>query len=303
MTWATNWDTSAGEGKVLGYALSDLRYALNERCIAVGRTLPTGVTELYDGGIIQSSWFTWFQEEITELIPLYVNYIDSGGEWDGVGTIPNWTEVTILDVIGDARWEAPIDPKISAQWMYQQYQIINLLRWVQDDGELFGSQRLIGQTYLGVYDDTWNEVLVDWNALGWGAYGWVNSILQGTASQVNFDYFNEINNTRCNEVRASIQGTFEATADFYLYTEISPVPTYSMQYGSTDGFAEDKFNILGTQSTETSTTINKTIAVIMEDDNTKPINPDTGGNNGYTVGGTCTAVLKFDGANGFTYID
>jgi hypothetical protein len=128
--WAANWETSEGKGKLLKHALNDLRGALAERCAAANRTVPALCPEIGTGDIILSSWFTAFQAEITALIPLFVNHTDSGGDWSGQSTIPAWNEADILTAIGDpARLPAPTDPLISAAWMFQQYNMLNLLKW------------------------------------------------------------------------------------------------------------------------------------------------------------------------------
>jgi hypothetical protein len=130
MSWNTNWVSSQGEGKLLKVALNNLKGALEERLSVDGTAIPAGVVTIGTGDIIKSNWFSDFQTAMTSMIGRYANHTDSGGDWDGVATIPAWTEATILAQIGDvSRLSAPTDPLISAAWMYQQYKLINELRW------------------------------------------------------------------------------------------------------------------------------------------------------------------------------
>ena len=70
------------------------------------------------------------------LITKFVNHTNNSGSWDNQATIPNWTEATIITAIGDgSRLSAPTDPLISAPWLYQQYKMLNLLRWVKVQGQ------------------------------------------------------------------------------------------------------------------------------------------------------------------------
>jgi len=143
--WAANWETSEGKGKLLMPALNDLRGALAERCAAANRTVSALCPEVGTGDIILSSWFSAFHAQITYLIPLFANHLDNDGDWTGISTpdgwtrndnpaqsLPAWSEATILTAIGDPiRIPAPRDPLISATWMFQQYNILNLLRWAR----------------------------------------------------------------------------------------------------------------------------------------------------------------------------
>jgi len=129
MTWATNWDSSEGKGKLLKSALNDLRGAMDERCDAVGRTVPANCPVIATGDLVLSSWFSAFQSEMSTLITTYIDHTDNGGDWDGLATIPNWTVANILTELGETRVDAPTDPLISAPWLYQQYKLLELLRW------------------------------------------------------------------------------------------------------------------------------------------------------------------------------
>lgn len=145
MTWNPNWITSEGKGKLLKPALNELRGALNERGVAVDRNNDPG--EIFTNDIIPSDWFFFFQSGIDDILDRYANHTDSSGDWTGQDDIPLWTEADMLTAIGDAeRIPAPTDPLISARWMFQQYKILNLLRWVRKViGYMQGSQDRIGR--------------------------------------------------------------------------------------------------------------------------------------------------------------
>jgi len=131
--WAANWETSEGKGKLLKPALNDLRGALDERLVAVGRrTMPILCPEITTGSIVSPLWFSTFSDEIDELIWNFADHTDNAGEWTGISSVPNWTMANILAVIGDAeRVDVPNDPQCCAKWIYQQYKILNQLRWMR----------------------------------------------------------------------------------------------------------------------------------------------------------------------------
>jgi len=63
----------------------------------------------------------------------FVKHIDHGGDWSGVGkdyVWPRWNEAGILASIGaEERLVSDVLSPLSAAWCFQQYQILNLLRW------------------------------------------------------------------------------------------------------------------------------------------------------------------------------
>jgi len=134
--WATNWETTEGKGKLLRPALNELRAALSERCTAINRTLPVACPEITAGQIIKKAWFTAFHGEVSTVISrdvlAYANHTVNSGDFEGEENIPPWTEATLLAAIGDeARVPVPNDPAISAEWLYQNKKIINMLKWIR----------------------------------------------------------------------------------------------------------------------------------------------------------------------------
>ena len=104
--------------------------AVNERCLAAGRPLLSDDIRLYAIELLST-----VQNKITQLIEDFVNHTDNGGNWHGQADsyIPRWTEADILTSIGAVeRISAPegLD-KLSIEWLYQQYEILNLLLWTE----------------------------------------------------------------------------------------------------------------------------------------------------------------------------
>ena len=127
--WASNWETSHGIGKLLKPALYDLRKAINERAVAAG--LPVlNYPVIERGTIITSAFFAAFEAKMNDIIPLSFNHTIQGGDYTGLDDLPYWTEADLLTEIGDAtRIPAPVDPIVSASWMWQQYRMLNKLLW------------------------------------------------------------------------------------------------------------------------------------------------------------------------------
>ena len=104
--------------------------AVNERCAVAGIstiTEPARLDAIAALSVIQS--------EVTALIPLFVNQKTSGGVYTGLSEIPVWTENDILTSIGaNSRIAAPASIyELSADWLYQQYLILNKLVWFKSE--------------------------------------------------------------------------------------------------------------------------------------------------------------------------
>ena len=135
--WDTNWPESKGRYKLPKQALNQLRAALSERCAAAGRTLPSEIKEIQKNSVIKSEWMSKFQDEITTLIPLYIDLDKYDNNFSGELYPTKWTETTIIKSIGDestGRIANPASAAMSASWMFQQYKIINKLKIVQNTG-------------------------------------------------------------------------------------------------------------------------------------------------------------------------
>jgi hypothetical protein len=122
--------TDAIRGHLLRPHAEAVRQAIKERYLAVGGTGPTILqAEIPLGGPALEDWPWAVQLAVSTLITAYVNHTDSSGDWSGQAAIPAWTEAEILADIGAARISS--GGFLSADWIYQQYQILNLLKWTK----------------------------------------------------------------------------------------------------------------------------------------------------------------------------
>lgn len=141
--WDTNWDSTEAQDKRPRNVFAQLRAALVERYQASNYTdanlaalLPAAPAQdrlLSPGtGLPTYSWFANFQARMTSLLGGYANHqliAANGGTVDGLTSAPVWTEAAMLTAIGDeARIPAPVG-QVAAAWAYQQYKMLNLLRW------------------------------------------------------------------------------------------------------------------------------------------------------------------------------
>ena len=111
-------------------ALESIRLALVERDLATSGFSPAiligQVLLLYS----LREYAEAIQNTITSLIPCFANHTDNGGNWDGKTDIPAWTESSILEAIGaEKRLLVNKLNVLSAAWVTQQYQILNMLKW------------------------------------------------------------------------------------------------------------------------------------------------------------------------------
>lgn len=146
MGWDANIATTEFKGKLPLQSFNQLQAALKERCQGAGIAVPSifNVPMVKMSDMLPANWFTLFQSTMTTLIAgtdvysnaTYVNHIDNGGDWTGQSVdisylIPPWTEATILTAIGDGTRLAAPSSRVCAAWCFQQYKILNLLRWIK----------------------------------------------------------------------------------------------------------------------------------------------------------------------------
>lgn len=112
-----------------------IRLAVRERQLAAGLTPSGHFVESYDLHLLPAKTFAdAVQSAITDLIPRYVNHADSGGDWDGLplaSFAPAWTAAGLLDAIEAETRLAPDNLSSIGAWAFQQYQILNMLRWLK----------------------------------------------------------------------------------------------------------------------------------------------------------------------------
>jgi len=151
--WNSIWETNLSDGKSKRVeSISDIVFALNERRLAVGKSTILldeafrGNFQLYDIHYVMRT----IHDAITDLFPYYVNKVDHDGEWDGLsaGTIPGWTESTILSgLTEDERIEPDpfFNPMITSayqRWAVQSVELLERMVWAKG---IF--------TYLNQYED------------------------------------------------------------------------------------------------------------------------------------------------------
>jgi len=108
------------------------------------------------------------QSAVSALIPLFANHEDNGGDWDGVEDVwygiqhlaPGWTEAGVLSSIGGASRLAPSKLEEIAPWLWQQYKILNKLRWIKTGASASRDQKQ-GE------GSSWANALSAYNAASW----------------------------------------------------------------------------------------------------------------------------------------
>jgi len=131
MTLDANWTTSEGKGKLTRRAFNQVRTTCEERTKGAYRTMPSGIAiDLVKYERVRRSLRQLIHDEVTALITLYANHTVNGGVFEGLASIPQWTESDILTAIGDAeRLPVPNDHLNAAAWNYQTLKILTKLQW------------------------------------------------------------------------------------------------------------------------------------------------------------------------------
>jgi len=175
--WDTNFADTEARGKLPRNVLNQLRAALAERASVVASP-PTVPAELSADKRPTAAWFAAFQMAVSNLLPKYANHETSGGDYDGLTAIPVWSEADILTSISAAsRIPAPSSGKLVSAWAYQQFLMINNLRWTVNtdfsDTEsatrsIYYSARVRNVKFAGqIADKTTAELIAIVNALSY----------------------------------------------------------------------------------------------------------------------------------------
>ena len=89
------------------------------------------------------------------------------GDWTGVTTFPIWSESALKSAIDISTFNA--DEFLSAAWLYEQYQMINLMRFtVETPIQAYYANRK-KTSELTNPDNTWTNLLAAWDNAGWNA--------------------------------------------------------------------------------------------------------------------------------------
>ncbi len=104
--------------------------AVKERYAAIGISAPALFTTDFNPLAPAKTYIDAIQAAVTDLLSRYVNHADHSGDWTGQTQIPAWTEAAMLTAIeAEERFILYPLSVLSAEWCFQQYQILNLLRW------------------------------------------------------------------------------------------------------------------------------------------------------------------------------
>lgn len=266
--------------------IDDLVNAINERCLAINTaTLDTDIILNETHGIVNLIGL-----KINQLIPEFINHTDSGGDWSGKVGIPEWTKSGILTFLG--QYEVEINRLyVSADWAKQQYDILNLLKWIKKTYYTITNVRS-GAVYSSCDINGYNGALSQWNNDIWGPDVIDLRPMEQSWNQcTNVASLTVIQNYR-GKIKVYNTSGINASFLFYFMPEITAGDFYS-----TDGYTEGEL-FLGETFTENGNTENDS-SFYMETPMiyTTPIT-------GNRYGGSKlipNPIAKFDGPNGFTY--
>jgi len=289
----------APEGMVIRCIVETLK----EKAAAANYTLPEILSADWNPLNVPYDVATAIQTAVTALVPLFCNHTDNAGDWSGLSdasaVAPVWTEAAILAALGTESRLVPARLGLSREWVFQQYQILNMLRWIKK--QLY---------FLKTYTRGWavrfdllseSDIINAWNSSSWAAFG------SGATAQSGYDG----GQSRCLRVKStlSINYTYEnqIQIDCYLKEVFPGGSSYfdgSEISVTTDGVFSKIIsgqNISCTGWTSVSEIGN--IDTIPSNYYRSPL-----GVSGYgwlfnSATGYNYAVLKFDGANGFKFRD
>jgi hypothetical protein len=169
------WPPTAGYRSL--NPMEAIRLALAERCAVSGNALLAPIASPFSAGIITRQDMVNIESELNEQIPLFVNHTDNAGDWDGIGTkSPMWSTTSIMAYLGESRLAVPAAGNRPNDWLHQQYNIINLLRWTRRDQvssgiTVTGEERTGSSTYATSWTATYSAAVTAWDAASWTGAG------------------------------------------------------------------------------------------------------------------------------------
>ena len=278
-------------GKQLFTTMTALRNALIERLTAVDDTIPGTIPAPTQNKLIDESWLDAFQSEITALIPQYVNHTINGGDFEGEVTIPNWSEATLLASLGESRVAVP--EIYRADWAKQQYDIINLLRWLKVGVNSYNVDTVLFDKKDVNSGVSWADAesllaAASWTFQSSGQIIYVSDYAGGGPNWL-------ISATR--QIWPFSNPDFSFSVDIYYLPQISAGDTF-LTVGNID--TNNVYNLA--RSSAEASSHNMTI---WQDAEIQGLDdPDNAPTDGYgNRQNAIDPVLKFDGASGFTYKD
>lgn len=294
MGWDSNWDSTEAVGKLPLNCLVQLRAALAERASVVASppTLP-GVPA--SGPLPGAAWFSAFQSAVTALFAKYADHTQYSGDYSGQATIPVWSEANMLSAISaGSRIAAPTSGKLRAAWAYQQYLMLNKLRWAYaTQGAMYYKTKSASAT------TTFADAVTNFNAASWSSWG---STSGASARHVAY-----VGGVRTYVARGAVKfdislSGFDYRSNIYAYFFSSPAG-YTHEdndYGSSDGQYLKMYDADGTDGT----------AYTIEIGSIDTASVTGTGKGWYTSYGSGDGVnkpihniYKLDVSGGFDYID
>lgn len=171
-----NWGASGSDlaGKVAYRYLTALGRALNERIAWAGPGI--GTIADYVRGDDAYDWAVIFEGKVNSLSisgggahGKWVDYADSGGDWEGdaINEIPTWDN--LADILG----EAVITPErgeLSRNWAQQRYRALDKMRWYATEEGTF--EDVLTSYSKGQFEETtWANAVANFNGASYsGAF-------------------------------------------------------------------------------------------------------------------------------------
>jgi len=321
MTWDTNWAASKAVGKIPRNALNQIRNCLNERAntstFAITIPAALGINTLPT-----ESWFDEFQLAMTVLFTRFADHTQAvGGSYNGQASVPQWTEANITALCDvTARLPAPDYKTIPTNWIWQQYQMLNLLRWARMVG---GNVSAWNREYrVGTDSASFANAATAYNAAAWVSTNPINDIGFDDRQWCALAYWSNSGPTpyrvRRNRVQPQMDtnNTLTKDVDFYYGIGNPGGAGGGITYGSFFN-ANGESVTVNTMYEDTPAALTGTAVQTIQagtpftGNNTTPgytnavahaVNPV---NEGWKIGQspTFTAVVKYDVTNGFTFKD
>lgn len=274
--------------------------ALKEKATSSNYTLPSILTA--DWNPLQPPYpvISTIQTAVNTLISKYCNHQTGGGDFTGLSEPPLWTELDILSVIGASERIVPERLDLMREWIFQQYQILNLLRWsrsyysfttsANDGFYVFYSE---SQPWWGAGGSE-SDCISNWHTPDISSLGYNGTRISGAyeASKTQFKY------AVYNGVDLLSFDDFDCVCDFYLSATTRPSQDNDEFHAQGDGVLEDQVINIGSVSFSAGNQMTP-----------NDYFPNSNCPSYFSANGpgwfqdSVYAVLKFDGANGFKFRD
>lgn len=298
-----------------------LRQALVERMTACGYSLGSGnilyqpITDLQHQPL--TYWASFFDGVVNDLAGRdstpyqhrFIQHTDNGGSWNGqADCAPYWTESTFDAQLSypwvDMTWTTTAE--VFAEWAWQRYEALNLLRWTRKDTSHYLNIGESGPSYWRdtiqkAIDDSWANSTSDiLNMLGGYSY------VKRDDDQLPDNFAGQAMRERANYRTDGIPYTIAHACDFYAYgkvpSNLTPL-TSAVWDAEATGYLQDVWNLL--ESTSPAVEQYTVTASKYGGTGAPPMYPATPNEDEYTFKGWYLgdgrAVVKWNVAGGFTF--